>query len=283
MVEPRQISDVQVKGRKVRKNLDISKALFRIIFESIDDSFAGRETISRSEIGKIQQKLMDCWPQVETLFDNTCAECTATHWYIRDERRKDALTRLVFAKVIMRVHQRPCAGDNEFPRVIMAGLQVSIATMFSAREWKILNDHAKFIFDYIGSDYDGDIATQLKLNPAIQLLCQRIFISLLARFAGFNTRRKDFIHNATSAVAGSGYVMSDLEFCEVFEGLFREYHDMLQGDDGRLRLTISHSEEFVSKLDGIFSAYFRYKSNLPSVRVSATGMTKTITRMGISK
>lgn len=266
MVAARQIAESQIKGRKVRKNLDISKALFDIIFECIDGGFAGREVISRSEVGKIRQKLTDCWPKVESLFDNTCAECTKTHWYIRDERRKDALTRLVFAKVVMGVHQRPAAGETEFPRLILPGLQTSLGMMFSGREWRILNDHAKFIFDYIGSDHDGDIATQLKLNPAIQLLCQRIFLALLSRFGGFNTRRKDFMRNVAAAVAGSGYQLSESEFCEIFEALFREYHDMLQGDEGRLRLTISHSEEFVSKLDGIFGAYFRYKSGLPQLK-----------------
>ena len=262
MVTVRKITDSQIKGTKVQKNLSIARALFKIIFESIHEGFGEREVISKEEISKIEKKFDESWPHVESLFDNTCSQCTDTRWYIRDERRKDAITRMVFSKIIMGVHERATPSGASFPRVLVAGLQSHIGVMLSNREWMILNDHARFIFDYIGSDDDAMIATQLKLNPAIQLLCQRIFLTLLLRFRGFNNRRHELMRTVDRAAKDTGYRMTDVEFCEVFETLFREYHDLIQTEEGRLRLAISHSDDFPEKLKGIFDAYFRYKSGV---------------------
>jgi hypothetical protein len=64
----------------------------------------------------------------------------------------------------------------------------------------------------------------------------------------------------------SNYRMSDLEFCEVFDVLFREFHDMIESDDGRLRLSISHGEDAPERLRGIFDAYFRYRTGVVAMK-----------------
>ena len=261
-----EITESQIKGTKVQKNLGISRALFNIIFETIHEGFGERSAISWEEIARIEKKLEESWPHVESLFDNTCAQCMDTRWYVRDERRKDFLTRLVFAKIVMGVPDRKVAGGLNFPRVMVSGLQTVIAVVLTNREWRILNDHVRFIFEYIGSDDDVTIVTQLKRNPAIQLLCQRVFLTLLLRFKGFNSRRQEFIRIVNNAVADSNYRMNDAEFCEIFEVLFREYHDMVGSEDGRLRLAISHSEDFPDKIKGIFDAYTRFKNGLQIIQ-----------------
>lgn len=270
MAAVRKITDSQIKGTKVQKNLGISRALFNIIFETIHEGFQGRSTLGLDDIAKIEKKLTESWPHVESLFDNTCAQCMGTHWYVRDERRKDAITRLVYAKIVMALPDRAIPGGATFPRVIVPGLQTIIAVVLTNREWRVLNDHARFIFEYIGSDDDAMIATQLKLNPAIQLLCQRIFLTLLLRFKGFNSRRQEFIRIVNNAVMDTNYRMSDAEFCDIFEALFHEYHNLIQSEDGRLRLVMSHSEDFPDKIKNIFDAYFRFKSGLVVIQ-KATG------------
>ncbi|MEI6558856.1 MAG: hypothetical protein WCO00_10660 [Rhodospirillaceae bacterium] len=262
MVMTRRISESEIKGAKVKKNLNISRALFSIIFETIRESLNERDVLTIEDIARIEKKFDESWFHVESLFDNTCSQCTEAPWYVRDERRKDAVTRLVYARLLIAIEKRETPSGALFPRILVPGLQTMIAIMLTNREWRVLNEHARFIFEYIGSDDDGVLGAQLKQNQAMQLLCQRIFLTLLLRFKGFNNRRQEFMRVVTSGAAGSGYRMTDLEFCDVFEALFRDYHDMIQSEDGRLRLSISHSEDFPERIKGIFDAYFRYKTGV---------------------
>ncbi len=178
MVSIRKIQESDVKGVKVQKNLNIAKALFKIVFESIYDGFGDRPIITREDVSRIEKKIDESWHHVESLFDNTCAQCTDIPWYVRDERRKDAITRLVYVRLMMLIDTRMTTWGVEFPRVVVPGLQSMISSMLTNREWEILNDHAYFIFGYVGSDDDAVLAEQLKLNRAVQLLCQRIFLTL---------------------------------------------------------------------------------------------------------
>ena len=146
-----------------------------------------------------------------------------------------------------------------------------VAVMLTNREWRLLNDHARFIFEYIGSDDDDVLASQLQRNPAIQLLSQRIFLTLLLRFKGFNSRRQEFVRIINNSAAEVGYRMSDIEFCQVFEALFRDYHDMIQSEDGRLRLVMSHSEDFPERIKGVFDAFNRFKTGVAFINKFPVG------------
>ena len=101
MVMVRKIQESEIKGTKVQKNLSISRALFGVLFEAIRDGFNDREVLTREDIARVEKKFEESWFHVESLFDNTCAQCTDIPWYIRDERRKDAITRLIYARLRM--------------------------------------------------------------------------------------------------------------------------------------------------------------------------------------
>ncbi|MEI8395801.1 MAG: hypothetical protein WCF85_13760 [Rhodospirillaceae bacterium] len=162
----------------------------------------------------------------------------------------------------MNVPEKVISPDVTYPRVLVPGLKNVIAEFLSKREWQVLNDHGRFIFEYVGSDNDTVIIPQLKLNRAIQLLSQRIFIVLLSRFKSFNSKRMEFENIINRSMGECNYRLTDSDFCQIFEALFRDYHDLLQSQDGRLRLVISHSNDFVETLDGIFNAYFRFKESM---------------------
>jgi len=264
------IEESEIRGDKSKKNLNICRALFHIIFESLRDSFAGRTEIGVEDVARVRRKFEETSRHVVSLFDNTCAQCLDTHWYVRDDRRKDAITRLLYARLVMLVPERPGISGVTFPRVIVPGMQNLVAVLLSNREWKVLNDYSRFIFDYIGSDRDDAIATQLKLNPAVQLLCQKVFLPLLLRFKGYNTRRQEFIRMVNNSQAESNYRMTEAEFCEVFEALFREYHDMSESDDGRLKLSLYHAEDVPDQIKGIFDAHFRFKSSVALSKMPRT-------------
>lgn len=256
------IVEAEITGTKSKKNLNICQSLFTIIFAGLRDSFAGRAEIGVEEVNRVRRKFEESARHIDSLFDNTCARCLDTHWYIRDDRRKDAITRLLYARLAMGVVERPSVGGETFPHVIVTGLHTMVALLLTNREWRVLNDYARFIFDYIGSDRDDVIATQLKLNPAVQLLGQKVFLPLLLRFKGFNNRRQEFIRIINNSQAESHYRMSDAEFCEVFEALFQEYNGMSSSDEGRLKLALYHDDEVPDQVKAIFDAYSRFKSSV---------------------
>ena len=269
MAAVQKIGGGEIQGTRVQKNLSISRALFNIIFESIEEELKVCDVVTLDEVKRIEKKIEESWHHIESLFDNTCAQCMETHWYVRDERRKDAITRLVYARLIMGVPERGMDTGASFPRVTVPGLQTMITVMLTAREWKVLNDFARFIFEYIGSDHDAEIAKHYVANTAVQMLCQRIFITLLLRFKGFNTRRQEFQRIVNNAVQESNYKMSDIDFCALFETLFREYHDMVQSEDGQLKLSLYHAEDVPEKVKAIFDAYFRFKESIVAARTVA--------------
>lgn len=262
------IAESEITGEKSRKNLNICRALFRILFDGLRDGFAGRTEIRREDVAAIRRRFEESGMHVESLFDNTCSRCLDTPWYVRDERRRDSITRFLYARLIMKVPEKPGTKDFVYPRVVVAGLQAMAALLLSEREWRILNDYARFIFDYIGSDRDDVVAAQLAENPAVQLLSQKIFLPLLLRFRGFNGRRQEFIRIINNSRAETGYRMSDLEFCEVFEALFLEFHEMSESDEGRLKLALYHADDVPDQVRSIFDAYFRFKSGVLIQRLS---------------
>ena len=269
MAAVQKIGEEEIKGMRVQKNLSISRALFNIIFDSIDEELKICDVVTLDEVKRIEKKLKDTWHHIESLFDNTCAQCMETHWYVRDERRKDALTRLVYARIIMGIPERSTESGASFPRVIVPGLQTMIAVMLTAREWKVLNDFARYIFDYIGSDHDTVIARQYQMNVAAQMLCQRIFVTLMLRFKGFNSRRQEFVRIVNNAVRETNYKMSDLDFCAFFETLFREYHDMVQSEDGRLKLALYYAEDVPDTVRAVYDSYLRFKEGVVLARTLA--------------
>ncbi|MEI6558380.1 MAG: hypothetical protein WCO00_08210 [Rhodospirillaceae bacterium] len=269
MAAVQKIGEDEIRGKRVQKNLSISRALFNIIFDSIDEDLRASDVVTIEEVKRIEKKINESWFHIESLFDNTCSQCMETHWYVRDERRKDAITRLVYARLIMGVPERSTDAGASFPRVIVPGLQTMIAIMLTAREWKVLNDFSRFVFEYIGSDHDDLITRHYRMNAAVQMLCQRIFITLLLRFKGFNVRRQEFVRIVNNAVRESNYKMSDIDFCAMFETLFREYHDMVQTEDGRMKLALYHAEDVPEKIKIIFDAHFRFKEGVIAQRTKS--------------
>ncbi|MEI6558381.1 MAG: hypothetical protein WCO00_08215 [Rhodospirillaceae bacterium] len=259
---PRKITEAQIKGTKVKKNLDISRSFFNTVFDSIYKGFGERVVLSGREVAAVKAGIEASWPQFETMFGNTCVQCMEAPWFAQDERRKDFITRLVCSRIFMRVPDRATASGTKFPRVIAPGLQTMISILLTNREWRILNDHARFIFEYIGGDDDATLAAHFETNETMKQLCERIFITLFLRFKSFTTRRQEFIKIISNAVSETSYRMSEEEFCDVFDAMFGEYYEVIQSETGRLQIAMSHSEDFPERMKAIFEVYLRFRSGL---------------------
>ena len=266
----RKITEAQIKGTKVKKNLDISRSFFSLVFESIYKNFGNRAALNGRDIARIKAGIEASWPEFESMFGDTCVQCMEAPWFAQDERRKDAITRLVFSRILMKVPSRPAAGGAEFPRVIAPGLQTMVSILLTNREWRILNDHARFIFEYIGGDDDASLARHFAGNETMTQLCERIFLTLLLRFKFFNARRQEFIRIVNNAVSETSYRMADDEFCEIFEAMFNDYYNLIQSETGRLQVAVSHSEDFPERMAAIFEVYTRFRIGVSQAKKYST-------------
>lgn len=266
----KKITESQIKGTKVKKNLDISRSFFSTVFETIYKGFGERVVLTEEEVAKIKAGIEASWPEFETMFGNTCVQCMEAPWFTQDERRKDAVTRLVFSRILMKIPKRAAVGGVDFPRVIAPGLQTMISIMLTNREWRILNDHARFIFEYIGGDDDATLALHFESNETMKQLCERIFLTLLLRFKSFSSRRQEFIKIINNSVSDTSYRMADDEFCEIFEAMFYDYYNLIQTETGRLQFAVSHSEDFPERMKAIFEVYIRFRAGVSQTKKYST-------------
>ena len=119
-----------IKGTKVEQNLNISRALFVIVFDCLTDAFDKHgDVIHRSDLVGIRQRFEESWHHIESLFDNTCSRCQDLPWYVRDDRRQDSLTRLIYVRIAMNVSERTSRTGDKFPAVVIPGLQKQVAVM----------------------------------------------------------------------------------------------------------------------------------------------------------
>lgn len=251
------------KGQLVRQNTAVARALLNLIRETMLDSLGNRQPITLQDIEGALGRLEDCWPKIESLFERAANATIGSLSFVAQDRRKDHLTRLLFAKLMMKVPERQVPrSPMPFPRLLLPGLQKNIASLFTKLEWEILNRHAKCVFEYIGSDSDPAIIAQLKSSEAIQLFSERVFVSILLKFYRFNLRKAEFIRITNEALPDGIPKIADSDFCDVFEGVFTDYFDILNTEEGRTRIELSHGEEFLVRIRGIQDQYRRYKEGL---------------------
>ncbi|CAK0739487.1 putative DUF262 domain-containing protein [uncultured Gammaproteobacteria bacterium] len=263
------VVNAENKGQLIQQNTAVARALLNLIRETMLGSFGNRQQISVQDMENALHRLEECWPSIENLFERAANATIGSLSFVAQDRRKDHLTRLLFAKLLMRIPERPVPKSPvSFPRLLLPGLQNNVASLFSKVEWDILNRHAKCVFEYIGSDSDPAIMAQLKGNEAIQLFSERVFVSILLKFYRFNLRKSEFLRITNEAMPEGVPKIGDNDFCSVFEGAFDDYFDILKSEEGRTRIELSHGEEFLVRIRGIQDQYRRYKEGIaPTIPV----------------
>ena len=257
------VVDPESKGKLAQKNAETAKLLFKTMQDMLLKAFANRDSIAYEDLQVVLKKFEERWSTIETLFDRAASDGIDALTFIQNDRRKDQLTRLVFARILMKLGERPGPkGAPPYPRAIVAGLQAAITGMFSDSEWKMLNQHARWAFEFMGGDSDPVIASQLQSNEAIQLFVEQLFVAVLMRFYRFNIRRTEFVRQINEATPETGPKVGDSEFCELFEALFDDFYAMLLTQKGLTRIEMSQGEEFIVRVRSVQDQYRRWKEGL---------------------
>jgi len=257
------VVDPESQGKLAQKNAETAKLLFKTMQDMLVRAFVGREHISAADLRGVLKKFEERWATIETLFDRAASEGIDALTFIQNDRRKDHLTRLVFARVLMKVPERQVAKcTGSYPRAIVSGFQVAITSMFSKAEWAMLNQHSKWVFEFMGGDSDPVITAQLQNNDAVQLFAEQIFVTVLMRFYRFNVRRSEFVRLINEITPETAPKLGDAEFCELFEALFDEFYAMLLTETGLLRIDLSHGEDFLIRVRSVQDQYRRWKEGL---------------------
>lgn len=257
------VVDAASQEKLGQKNAEVARTLFHTIQDSLLRSFAGRTEVSVQEVQANLNKFQERWSTIETFFTRAADETINSLSYVQQDRRKDHLTRLIFARILMKVPERPLPRATQpYPRALVGGLQGVIADMFAKPEWQLLNQNALWVFKFIGSDSDAAVIGHLRDNEAIQLFAERVFVTLLLRFYRFNVRRSEFIRIINDGLPEGVAKIGDPEFCEMFEALFDDFYALLRTELGRTRIEMSHGEEFLGRVRGIQDQYLRYKEGI---------------------
>ncbi|MEI8393868.1 MAG: hypothetical protein WCF85_03965 [Rhodospirillaceae bacterium] len=257
------VVDADSQGQLANKNAEAARKLFTTIQQSLLGACGDRDQVSVQELTANLKKFEDRWPTIESFFTRAADEAISSLCYVAQDRRKDHLTRLIFARILMSVTERPVAKSaTPYPRLIIPGLPTVFMEMFTKPEWSMLNRHAKWVFEFIGSDSDQVIVQHLKENNAVKLFSEQIFVSLLLRFYRFNVRRSEMVRTINDALPDGVQKIGDPEFCELYEAMFNDIYATLRTEDGRARIEMSHGEEFLARVRGIQDQYLRYKEGI---------------------
>ena len=237
------------------------RQIFDSIRKAMASAFVDHDLISAQEVGAIFEVFEKRWGDIDRFFQNCTVNTLGSFSFVQQDRRKDQLTRLLFARILVSIPDRQLA-DSEltYPRVIITGIQRVLAGMFNAQELKMLNQNARWVFEFIGGDSDQLIMSHLEQSDVIRFVAEPVFILLL--FYHFNIKRAEAIRIINDSVPGEFIKIGDPEFCDFFEAIFTDIYKVLRKKDGRTRIEMTHGEDFLIRVRGILDQYQRYKEGV---------------------
>ncbi len=247
-----------------------AKALVRTFQEALEPQLFTKGSLSRDEFLRAVALMMEHWPKALPLFARTCHACLEAAGsgdgtrrpalFTTDGRRRDFVTRLMFATLAGRVPERvdPITGEV-FPRVVVPGLQANLQTLFYDREWIVLNSDAIAIFNQIGTDRDEEIWRRIARQDTLAVLADTVFVRVLLRFKQFHLQRQTFIRRMTEILREKRFDFADEHFDTLFETMFGRLRDALATELDRARMDIHYGEGTADQLLRIFDQFDRHR------------------------
>lgn len=232
-----------------KKHLEVTKAFAGIIFESMMKDFAEVEVVTKYQFEKMFKNLESCWPHIESLHELVIKNYK--HHYVKDPRRHDYLTRLVFSRVMVKIPNH----DN-YPRCLLKGVKENIEHIYK-NDFDIVNSLSQKVFELIETEVDEEVVDKLDHDILIEQFANQIFLSLMLKFVNFNFRRADFFR---IFFVTYDYKLTDLEFCDIFEALFGNI--IKKYEENRYQLVVIYGDEFIDKIGCVVSTYKRYKEGI---------------------
>ena len=228
-----------------KKHLEVTKAFSGIVFESMMKDFNDVEVITKSQVEKMFKHLESCWTYIESLHDLVIK--SSEHQYVKDPRRHDYITRLIFSRIMVKIPKR-----NEYPKCLLKGIKENVENLYKI-EFDVVNDIAKKVFEYIGSETDDEVVNKLDNDILIEQFANQIFLSLMLKFNNFNIRKGEFVR---IFFVTYDYKLTDAEFCDIFDAIFGNI--IKKYEEEKQQLIIIYGSDVVDKISCVYNTYKRY-------------------------
>lgn len=247
-----------------------AEAMLRALAQALQPSFSQGGTIAVEELARAVETVVRRGAALAPLFAQNCQACAAqgaaagvAAAYQADRRRRDYVTRLLFAAVAAETPESvdPLTGET-FPRVLASPLQSHIAGLFYEKEWEAMNADALLLYQKIGSDADEAVWEKVHEDDALPFLADAVFIRVLLRFRQFAFQRQNFIRHMGELLRERRFVLTDAHFVALFDAMFSRLRPALKSELGRARIDIRYGEETASSMLKIFDEFDKHRKEL---------------------
>lgn len=262
-----------------------AEALLQTLAEALAPICMEKGALDEGDVRRAVRLMLRHGPKLEPLFAANCRACVAAATppqermaaYQADERRRDFVTRLLFAAVSLQTPESvdPLTGEV-FPRVLAGPLQNHVAGLFYEKEWEAMNADALLVFQKAGSDSGEAVWEALRQDQALPFVADVVFIRVLLRFKQFAFQRQNFIRRMGEMLKERRFVLTEEQFMEIFDAMFGRLRDGLESELGRARIDTRYGEETASAMLRIFDEFDKRRQELATPVRSLGGGQKTM-------
>jgi hypothetical protein len=247
-----------------------AEAMLRALAQALQPSLSQGGSVAAEELARAVELVVRRGAALAPLFAQNCRACAAhgaaagvAAAYQADQRRRDYVTRLLYAAVAAETPESvdPLTGET-FPRVLAAPLQSHIAGLFYEKEWEAMNADALLLYQKIGSDADDAVWEKVHEDDALPFLADAVFIRVLLRFRQFAFQRQNFIRRMGELLRERRFVLTDAHFVALFDAMFGRLRPALKSELGRARIDIRYGEETASSMLKIFDEFDKHCKEL---------------------
>jgi hypothetical protein len=247
-----------------------AEAMLRALAQALQPSLSQGGSVAAEELARAVELVVRRGAALAPLFAQNCRACAAhgaaagvAAAYQADQRRRDYVTRLLYAAVAAETPESvdPLTGET-FPRVLAAPLQSHIAGLFYEKEWEAMNADALLLYQKIGSDADDAVWEKVHEDDGLPFLADAVFIRVLLRFRQFAFQRQNFIRRMGELLRERRFVLTDAHFVALFDAMFGRLRPGLKSELGRARIDIRYGEETASSMLKIFDEFDKHCKEL---------------------
>lgn len=263
--------DEHEMGPPFARHQRTAERLVRTLQEALAPQIQSRGTITAEEFDRAVGVLLEHADKLTPLFAHNCRACLdhpvppriRLALFQPDGRRRDFVTRLLFATLRGRVPERvdPLTG-LVFPQVVAPGLQANVAALFYDKEWEAMNADACAVFHKIGDAQDGEVWERIAEDDTLPIIVDALFVRVLLRFKQFAFQRQAFMRRMVETMRERRFVFTEEHFVMLFDSLFTRLRHELRTELGRARMDTRYGDDTSGHLLRIFDEFDRHRRDL---------------------
>lgn len=249
-----------------------AEVLLQTLAQALGPVIAEKGALSADELTRAVDLMLRHKAALAPLFAANCRACLAAGpaaaaeglaAFQADQRRRDYVTRLLFAAVATQTPEclDPITGES-YPRVLAGPLQTHVASLFYEREWEAMNADALLLFQKVGVDSGEAVWERLQDDDALPFVADAVFIRVLLRFRQFAYQRQHFIRRMGDLLRERRFVLSEEQFMALFDAMFGRLRGPLGSELGRARIDTRYGDETASTMLRIFDEFDKRRQEL---------------------